>query len=646
MRLVPMMRKPLFWSAFFLIFALGFLPNWSDPFGVRAAGQVFGDLTVGRIVKWSGTFAAGVSVDTLTTSAPDPNNHVTPANNVDLSATISGTATGDATYTFDCDTNVTGTRPTITRTGSGATSATDTDACSYTRSGIYVASVTVSRGGASDSKNLQFMVGQPPTANAGQDQGVNPGTSINVILSGGGTDPDGDLPLTYAWTQTAGTAVTLSSATAQNPTFTFTFLPSTTLTFSLVATDSSGRASAADTVNIAAGTGTVKLRGTLDGAVWPAIGSTANLTFDVAHTTCSGGICRDINVAVPGDYSGLPTGSWTLTNIRGGPAGTMITPPASQSLANGGNITFTFNFVTPAMTLALASVPPSGSAPFAPTLTATASGYNGDPADTLNYSFWWDCANSGKTVREVEAVCGVLLADTLPDDGICTYTDNDQIIGESQAKETAEVTTTIRVRGAKCSNETMEIMPVAVQPPYGTAGTKTAKIVVERNLFSGEKRRLITVTPPNTAPVAVAGWSRNQTIAADDRIYNEVVAVRQGENIPRLFFAGFRGSIAIATGRTESTDPDGWTEPERGVKDGGKCEWNANLDQEGPTFEVLGIASPPSALDCRISSTNGGSGYIFNDSPVDPDGGGALTADDQIFRVIGFNALKITDVPG
>ena len=32
-------------------------------------------------------------------------------------------------------------------------------------------------------------------------------------------DPDGDT-LTYAWTQTAGTAATLSSASSKNPTFT------------------------------------------------------------------------------------------------------------------------------------------------------------------------------------------------------------------------------------------------------------------------------------------------------------------------------------------------------------------------------------------------------------------------------------------
>lgn len=90
----------------------------------------------------------------------------------------------------------------------------------------------------------------PPTANAGPDQFPNINNSVTLDGSAS-SDPDGSV-VGYLWSQTAGTAVTLSSTTVAKPTFT---APGTTgiLTFSLTVTDNAGATSNPDTVDIAPG---------------------------------------------------------------------------------------------------------------------------------------------------------------------------------------------------------------------------------------------------------------------------------------------------------------------------------------------------------------------------------------------------------
>ncbi len=87
---------------------------------------------------------------------------------------------------------------------------------------------------------------QPPTANAGPDQSGQVG--VQVLLDGtGSSDPDsGPSPLSFAWTQIAGPAVTLSGAATSQARFT----PAVAGTYSFRLLVSDGAAEDDDTVTV------------------------------------------------------------------------------------------------------------------------------------------------------------------------------------------------------------------------------------------------------------------------------------------------------------------------------------------------------------------------------------------------------------
>ena len=101
---------------------------------------------------------------------------------------------------------------------------------------------------------IALTVNEAPDADAGDNQTLETPADGDVItLDGtGSSDPEGDT-LTYSWVQTSGRAITLSDATAQNPTFTYDFvdpLPAEeSFTFSLIINDGN-QDSEADSVTI------------------------------------------------------------------------------------------------------------------------------------------------------------------------------------------------------------------------------------------------------------------------------------------------------------------------------------------------------------------------------------------------------------
>ncbi len=98
---------------------------------------------------------------------------------------------------------------------------------------------------STDDNGVQIVEMTAVTADAGDGQSARTGSA--VVLDGSGSAVSSGETPTYQWTQTAGPTVTLSSATAQRPSFTAPATPST-LVFTLTATH--GSASSTDTVAV------------------------------------------------------------------------------------------------------------------------------------------------------------------------------------------------------------------------------------------------------------------------------------------------------------------------------------------------------------------------------------------------------------
>jgi hypothetical protein len=95
---------------------------------------------------------------------------------------------------------------------------------------------TASFDSVSISSSVSSSQNQAPTADAGPAQTVAGGST--VVLSGSGYDPESQ-PLSFAWSQVAGAAVTLSSSSVASPTFVAPAASSLvqTLTFQIVVND-------------------------------------------------------------------------------------------------------------------------------------------------------------------------------------------------------------------------------------------------------------------------------------------------------------------------------------------------------------------------------------------------------------------------
>ena len=133
--------------------------------------------------------------------------------------------------------------------------------------------------------------------------------------------------------------------------------------------------------------------------------------------------------------------------------------------------------VTSGLTVDLAPIA-GGQSPYATTLSADVTSYTGNPSDTINYTFWWNCNNPSTSVSSVMAdpACGTI---PTPAPGACVENAN----------------------GYKCDGVTAD--PQVTSSHTYTTGSYTAKVIAERGVaLPDEDRESFTVTAPPPPPEA------------------------------------------------------------------------------------------------------------------------------------------------
>ena len=184
-----------------------------------------------------------------------------------------------------------------------------------------------------------------PMADAGPNQTVDIGDTVTLDGSNS-SDPEGET-LTYLWTQTGGTIVTLSDATAVQPTFTAPVVVGG-LIFQLTVTNTSGLK---NTDNV--GINVVAITPTVTTAAVSSITSTSassggNVTSDSGASVTVRGVCwsTSANPTISNSHTMNGTGTGTFTrNITTLIPGTLYHVRAyatkSQGTAYGSDLTFT-----------------------------------------------------------------------------------------------------------------------------------------------------------------------------------------------------------------------------------------------------------------------------------------------------------------
>src|SRR5581483_7515399 len=146
-----------------------------------------------------------------------------------------------------------------------------------------------------------------------------------------------------------------------------------------------------------------------------------------------------------------------------------VAPPQDNPVGDYGTAWLRADALRPVSSLGvtLSATPTGGLAPLTTNLQAAVSGA---ATGTINYTFWWNCADAGKSVDAEMAVCGPIPTPTTT--GSCRTNEN----------------------GFKCNG--VSDNPRTAPHTYSAVGSYTAKVIVERgNAPPAEARTVVTATP-------------------------------------------------------------------------------------------------------------------------------------------------------
>ncbi len=372
-------------------------PNSATPsFTADVTGSYQIDLTVtddkGASNTDSVTINAGLANSPPTASAGN-DQAVNVGDLVNLDGSASSDPDGDPlTFSWSFTSMPTGSTATLSNPNSSTSSFT----ADFT--GSYQIDLTVTDDkGASNTDSVTINAGlanSPPTANAGNDQAVTVGDTINLD-GNASNDPDGD-PITFSWgfvSKPTGSNAILSNPTTATPSFTADV--SGDYIINLVVTDDKGASSATDSVTISATTPPVANAGS-DQAV--TVGDTVNLDGNTSSDSDGDPITFSWS------FTSRPTGSVaTLSNA------TIATPNFTADVAGNYSVSLTViddkgasNTDTVIITAVVNNSPVANaggnqSASFGDTITLDGSLSSDPDGDPLTFSWTFISKPTGST---------------------------------------------------------------------------------------------------------------------------------------------------------------------------------------------------------------------------------------------------------